>query len=708
MAYTSERDRRRQPGTGRLLTARPIAGALRLIAVAALAAAIGGIPVAGKAAPDRTSPKVLVLGLDGMDPVFLREFVDEGVMPTFARMMASGHFSELGTAIPPQSPVAWSNFITGQDAGGHGIFDFIHRDPKTMLPFLSTSEAQQPTKWWKLGGWKLPRDGGGVELLRHGRAFWELLTQAGVDVTVFKIPANFPPVGQKARTLSGMGTPDILGTYGIFSYVTDHPPADTDISGGRIVPIDFTDGHAEARIPGPVNTYRKGDPETGAIVQIDADPVHPAALFQVGDERFLLQEGEWSRWIDLSYDMLPLGLKSVSGICRFYLMEVRPHFRLYVTPVQIDPRDPEMQISTPADYSRDLAEAIGPYYTQGLPDDTKALEEQVFDDDDAVAQSDLVFDERVAQLRYELAHFKELDSGLLFFYFNSPDQTCHMFWRNMDIHSPMHADAHGMHKDRIREVYRRLDGVLEMTLSEVGDQTTVIVLSDHGFAPYNRSFHVNRWLLDEGYLALKPGVTADQVSYLQGIDWSRTRAYAIGINGLYLNLRGREKHGIVSPGGEQEALLAELVAKLEAVVDDSTGQRAIKHAYRADRIYHGPYAATGPDIVLGYYRGFRGSNESALGEIPADVFDDNMLKWSGDHCMAADEVPGILLSNRPITKKEPELLDMAPTLLALFGLPPTPEMRGSDIFAPSGEGVAAGGPAAGGPAADHLTMKGAE
>jgi len=322
-----------------------------------------------------------------------------------------------------------------------------------------------------------------------------------------------------------------------------------------------------------------------------------------------------------------------------------------------------------------------PLLPQGLPDDTKALEEGAFDDDDYVSQSTLVFEEREQQLRHELERFAAQAGGFLFFYFNSPDQTCHTFWRNMDHDSPLHDPEAARHEQRIRDVYRNCDRALGLALDHVDDETLVLVLSDHGFAPYHRSFHVNRWLLDHGYLALQPGVEARDVAYLSGIDWNRTRAYAIGINGLYLNLRGREAGGIVDPGVGREDLLRELVAALEAATDPVTGQRAVKYAYRTDEVYHGPHAAAAPDIVLGYHRGYRGSNESALGEVPDATFADNMMKWSGDHCMAADEVPGIIISSRRIDKADPTLLDLAPTFLSLFGIPPLPEMVGSPLFA---------------------------
>jgi predicted AlkP superfamily phosphohydrolase/phosphomutase len=625
--------------------------------------------------------KVLCLGLDGMDPLLLEQYMAEGALPHFAGLRDRGGFRVCATSTPPQSPVAWSSFITGQDPGGHGIFDFVHRDPKTFIPMLSISRASPPDRFFRFGGWKIPRSsGGGVELLRRGKAFWQYLADAGIDTTVFKMPSNFPPVDDRVRSISGMGTPDILGTYGVFGYYTTHPPGDTDIGGGRVVPVRIRNGRFASDITGPPNLFREGDPESVARFDVEVDTGNSAAVFRTGDARFLLQEGEWSDWVTVKFELIP-HLKSVSGICRFYLMEVDPDFRLYVSPVQIDPCDPAMPICTPPGYARELAEKTGPFYTQGLPDDTKALDEGIFGDADYISQADLVLEERMLQYCYELGRFRALDRGFLFFYFNSLDQNCHMFWRNMDPDSPMHSEAGGRFRDRIREMYVKMDGVLGQALEVAGDDTVVFAVSDHGFAPYHRSFHVNSWLLENGYLQLGRGTRREDVSFLSGVFWRRTRAYAFGINGLYLNVRDRERSGLVRRGEEREALLAELAERLEAVVDPLTGEHPIKHAAIAEKQYHGPYVDDGPDIILGYARGYRGSNESALGQISNEVFSDNTLKWSGDHCMAADEVPGILVCNRPIRKSDPSLLDMAPTFLNLFGIRKSADMRGNDIFA---------------------------
>ena len=636
--------------------------------------------VAGTALAE-TGPKVLVIGFDGMDPILLDKFRAEGVMPNFDKFLADGgDYSPFGTAIPPQSPVAWSNFITGRDSGGHGIYDFIHRDPITLLPFSSTSEAKSAARFWRIGSWKLPRGGGGIRNLRQGTAFWEILSEKGIDATIFRVPANFPPVDCEARSLSGMGTPDITGNYGISSLITNDPPLDRDLGGGRVVSVWLDDGRFEAELIGPRNTWREGDPEAVAEIEGRVDQDTRAMWLKAGDTEIVLKEGEWSPWVTVQFEMVPR-LKSVSGTCRFFLLEAGDVFRLYVTPVQIDPANPEMPISTPGDYSAEIVDKTGYFYTQGLPDDTSALENGFLDDSGFVEQSDLILRERLEQMEAELDRFRQQDEAFLFFYFNSPDQTCHMMWRNMDAGSVLHESCRGRHQHRIRDVYRALDAALATAVDMVGDDTTVMIMSDHGFSPWNRAFHTNTWLYENGYLFLEEGRNAADVEMLLGVDWSRTTAYAIGINGVYLNLKGREREGIVE-AADRDATLAKLKAELEAVVDPLSGERAVKYAYRGDEVYHGPLAKSGPDIVMGYFRGWRGSNESALGKIQPVVFEDNMLLWSGDHCIAADEVPGVLICNRPILRENPALVDMAPTILNMFGVAPLAEMVGGDLFAP--------------------------
>ncbi|MCZ6766903.1 MAG: alkaline phosphatase family protein [bacterium] len=198
---------------------------------------------------------VVVLGIDGMDPKLLQTYVAKGVMPNFASLMAEGSYSELRTSVPPQSPVAWSNFITGMNPGGHGIFDFLHRDEKSYMPTFSTALVAEAEKTIKIGKWIIPLAKGRVELLRGGSAFWQELDHCKVPYTIFRIPANFPPVESDGTNVSGMGTPDLLGTYGTFSFYTDDPAyASLDVSGGEIFTVRVHDDRVEAELFGPENT----------------------------------------------------------------------------------------------------------------------------------------------------------------------------------------------------------------------------------------------------------------------------------------------------------------------------------------------------------------------------------------------------------------------------------------------------------------------
>ena len=617
--------------------------------------------------------KVLVIGFDGMDPKLLERLVQEGKMPNFEHLMKTGDFKPLQTSIPPQSPVAWSNFITGMNPGGHGIFDFIHRETKTMIPYLSTSKTEDAKKKIAIGDWVIPLSKGKVTLLRHGKAFWEILEEHGVPTTIFRAPANFPPIDVPVIQLSGMGTPDIQGTYGTFSFYTDGDTDEfEDVSGGKVFPVSVINNKVEAKIFGPQNVFKKDKPQSFVKFSAFIDPENPIAKITVQNHQILLKQGEWSDWISLKFELIPF-LESVNGICRFYLKEVHPDFKLYVTPVNIDPSSPAMPISTPVDYSEELYEELGYFYTQGIPEDTKALTEKVLDDGEFLQQTNIVFKEESDMFDYELNKFK---SGVLFFYFGRVDQLSHMFWRTMDSDHPAH-DPGTKYRMVIENIYREADVILKKALKKLDNNTTIMVLSDHGFAPFYRAFNLNTWLKNEGYVSL---VDDSEGGFLQNVNWSQSRAYGMGFNGLYLNIEGREKYGIVQVGIKKNALMEEISAKLIAIRDPETGKQVISRIYRADEIYSGQYVREVPDLVIGYNKGFRASTDTVLGKFSKGIIEDNIDKWSGDHLIEAKFVPGILLSNKKIQSRNPALYDIAPTILAEFGIPKQKWMVGSPVF----------------------------
>jgi predicted AlkP superfamily phosphohydrolase/phosphomutase len=625
----------------------------------------------------RFEKKMIVLGFDGLDPQLLSEYMRQGLLPNFSKLSRSGDFKPLGTSIPPQSPVAWSNFITGMNPGGHGIFDFIHRDPETMLPISSTTKTEGTSSTISVGDWVIPLAGGEVKLLRQGRAFWEILEDKGVPTTIFRVPANFPPVASKGKSLSGMGTPDLLGSYGTFSYYTDDPPENrADISGGVVYPVEVLNNGIDAKLVGPKNAFRKGEPDAVIPFKVWRDPEYPTAKITIQNHRILLREKEWSDWIPVEFELIP-GLQSVTGICRFYLKEVRPNFKLYVTPVNIDPSNPALPISTPSDFASDLYRDCGYFYTQGMPEDTKALSWGVFDHEDFYRQSENVLQERIRLFDYAINHFKE---GLLFFYVSSTDQKTHMFWNMIDPEHPTYDSTKAEKFGKvIQDVYVAADSLVGKTLEAIDETTTLLVMSDHGFAPFRRAVHLNSWLKNEGYLQLIDATKQGESDYFSNVDWPRTKVYGLGFNGLYVNLMGREKHGMVARN-DVDALLKEITEKLLTLRDPENGNKIVEKIYRAHEVYSGENVDRAPDLVIGYSRGYRASWETTIGKIPREWIGDNLDAWSGDHCMAAELVPGILLSNKKLQAENPKLFDLAPTILAAFGIDKSRGMVGNSVF----------------------------
>jgi predicted AlkP superfamily phosphohydrolase/phosphomutase len=627
----------------------------------------------------RATKKVIVLGLDGLDPVLTKRWIDEGRLPAFRRLLEQGgDFRALGTSLPPQTPVAWSNFITGMDPGGHAIFDFFNRDPKTYVPVFSATETSGGAKTVRIGKTVIPLSGGQVRNLRKGRAFWQILEEAGVPSTIFKMPSNYPPVESKQRTLAGMNTPDIKGSYGIFSYYTN---ASASIvreagGGGRVYDVFVVGNRVETELKGPVNTFRTDAPEASIPFQVFIDPQSAAAKIVIQGQEFVLSQGEWSGWKRVRFGLIPT--QSVHGICLFYLKEVRPKFKLYVSPINMDPARPAMPLSTPESYARDLERRFGPYFTKGLPADTSALENGILDEEEFLALDNMVYEESMTMLEHELGRF---DEGLLFYYFSNADQRQHMFWRLTDPGHPAYDEKLAARfGDVIPRTYAEMDRALDLALRKADKDTVVLVMSDHGFNSFRRGFNLNTWLVREGYHRLQRPWKQEESAYFDNTDWSKTRAYGMGLNSLYINERGREGQGAVAPGPDKDNLVHEIARKLEALTDPVTGERVVPRAFVAKETYRGRNLESAPDIVLGFGRGYRISWQSPLGGFPREIVEDNTQRWSGDHMSAPDILPGIAFSNRKFTAEAPALEDLTASVLGIFGVEKPADMIGRDVL----------------------------
>lgn len=646
-------------------------------------------------------PRVVVIGFDGMDPRLCERLMDEGRMPHLAKLRAAGGFRPLGTSTPPQSPVAWSDFITGAGPGVHGIFDFIHRDPKQQYsPKYSAAETVHGDAGWEIGNHQLPLNfwpfnhaPTETRLTRHGNPFWNHLDARGIPIRIYDIPSNYPPSESHHGhmcCLSGMGVPDLMGGYGTYQYFTSDTLRPSDDEGGRRRAIFFKDGVARIKIAGPENTMLKRPARAEVEVEIRRHETRPEIRIDWQGKTALLREGEWSDWCRLDFELeMPAFLPNahVSGICRFYVQQVRPEFKLYVTPINIDPSDPgEAKISEPPDFVTRISDELGLFYTAGFQEDHKARSNRVFDDGEYLAQARYVLKERRTLLDYALRHFND---GLLFFYFSSTDLQAHIFWWDSDDPHPVRTpeQARAGHKI-IEELYVEMDQLIGEVQTRIGD-ATLIIMSDHGFANFRRQFNLNTWLRDNGYIEPPTCRGLGDPGRGRPVDWSRTRAYGLGLNGLYLNLKGRERDGIVDPS-QRTALLDEITAKLLAVRDPKNGRSVIARVDRSDDVYPGPHQADAPDLIIGYHRDYRASWGTMIGQMTDEVLSDNDSAWSGDHCMAPDQVPGVLFSNRPLAAESPALIDVAPSILTLFGVEVPGEMTGRSFFAARRDEVAQG------------------
>ena len=640
---------------------------------------------------------VFVMGIDGMDPSILRRLIDEGKMPNFAKLAEEGTFQSLGTSNPPQSPVAWSNFVTGMNPGGHGIFDFMHRDTKTYAPISSaTAAADDDVVAVRLFGFVIPISGGDLENNRGGTPWWDVLKEHGVDIEVYRIPGNYPTPASDAKVLGGMGVTDLRGGYGTYTLYTDakveseDPKGDVQVVTVRDLDLDGTPDTVNAVLRGPPDQLRLEPgqvPKTSeyltAGVTVHLDPDTDTAAIEVGGQRAVLRQGEWSDWLEVTWDMAPMGLMPVAGTVRFYAKELRPRFQVYASPVNISAGSPLAPITSPDDFVESLYGHLGHFYTQGMPEEVDALKDGIFDEADYQKQVRLVQQDTMTMLELALDRFEPGDAT--FVYFSDIDLQCHMLWRHGDpkhAQAPPHpahdAEAARGHELDIEGYYRDVDAALGRIRARLPADTLLMVMSDHGFQPFSRDFHLNAWLRDAGYLVMKDGkrtgytVTGD-------VDWSKTRAFGLGFNGLYVNQKGRESEGIVDPA-DADALMDEISRALEAYRDPKTGAQVVLKAFRAADVYSGPRIPEGPDVLVGYDREYGASDETTLGEITEAVIEDNDSRWSGSHLMAPEVVPGVLLMNRKLARDGHDLTDLTATLLSHYGIATLPGMTGEPVL----------------------------
>ena len=584
--------------------------------------------------------RTIILGFDGMDPKLAEQWIAEGLLPHFAKLREHGHYQSLATTNPAQSPVAWASFATGLNPGAHGIFDFVHRDAETYGPQYSITVVEPPERVFGAFGWQLPLGGGSTRTKRAGTAFWTTAEREGHAASVLRVPATYPadPI---TRMLSGMGVPDLLGTQGTFTIFTTADA--TRVSGGgeatnaHIVHVKNLGGHVTTRFEGPMHPLRKYPEPLSVRLSID-DLGSKRVRIDLDGHKVELQEGAWSPWQTLRFSFA--GVMGVSGTVRLLLVEAFPNLRLYISPIQIDPRDPVGPIASPIGYAAELAKRIGLYHTIGMPEETWSLNEEQISD---ASYLDMI---KTTLAEGEAMFFDTLqrnDSDLVVSVFVQTDRVSHMFWRGIDNEHPLHATVDERGRQAIRWIYGEADRILGRTLEKLRPKDRLIVLSDHGFSSFRRGVNLNRWLVEQGFMTLKPGQPTAE-SLLSNVDWPKTKAYAIGLNSLYLNTKGRESLGIVR-AEEADSLKLAIKTRLETLKDPRNDAAVVVEVHDANVIYQGLHQPAMPDLVVGYNEGYRASWSTALGGVPKDVIEDNVKKWSGDHLIQPALVPGVLFTS---------------------------------------------------------------
>jgi predicted AlkP superfamily phosphohydrolase/phosphomutase len=608
--------------------------------------------------------RVVVLGLDGMDPDLAERMMDRGELPNFAQLRETGTFRRLQTTFPAVSPVAWSSFQTGCNPGKHRIFDFLEPNRHNYLPELSSAKIGGPSRTLRLGKYRIPIGKASIQLRRKSRPFWKILGDHGVFSSILRVPITFPPEKFHGVLLSAMCVPDLKGTQGTFSYYSSDPEEqDGRFTGGVRIPLTVRDGVSESYLAGPENSLVPNAGEMRLPFTLRLGNNAENATLTIANKKIDLKGGEYTEWVPVEFR--PGLFVRVRGICRFLLKSTSPHLRLYVTPIQIDPDRPALPISHPFTYAIYLAKTLGRYATLGLAEDTWALNERVIDEDDFLRQ---VWDHHAEREAMFFDALEKTRRGVVACVFDTTDRMQHMFWRYLEPDHPANDGKEAeKHRDAIPELYRKMDGLLGRTLERLEDDSVLFVMSDHGFKLFRRGVNLNSWLYANDYLAVK-GERPEGKEWFADVDWSRTRAYAVGLGGMYLNIKGRESQGVVSPGDEAKNLKLEIIEKLRGLMDPDEHIEAVREVYDSAAIYNGPYVGEAPDLLIGFASGYRASWGCATGVVDESVFEDNTKSWSGDHCVNPVDVPGVLFSNRKIDSESPRITDIAPTVLDLFGV----------------------------------------
>lgn len=624
--------------------------------------------------------RVVMLGYDGMEPSVVEAMLERGELPNLQKLRTMGAYSRLTSTIPPQSPVAWNTYATCKNPGGHNIFDFIRREakgPRGPMPLVGTGKLTPPA---------LDADGSLKEPatavnFRTGLPFWSAADAQGKQGKVLNIPFAFPPDPLKnGIMISALGVPDLRGTTSTYFSLSDSFTKEElakELGGGKRVALSLSGtDEAELPFPGPRdNRYAFNDPNayTSTKLHFQINRKDKRGKVSVNDGSVDIEQGAWSEWLELRFAMSPK--VEVRGITRFFPLEIGERVRLYMACIQYHPDAPYTPFTSPEFYSAELRGRFGMYKTIGWAYDTHALRQDDLEEEAFLKDIDYTMSWR-DQLTLDEMNRGEFD--FLLSAWTATDRVGHMFWRYRDEGHPFYtADAPEHWKKALEYTYKRADAQTAAVLAQLREEDTLFVFSDHGFGSWRKGFNLNTWLHENGYLVVENPKLAN-AGFLQGIDWSKTKAYSVGLSSLYLNMKGRETGGIVDAAAA-EALMTELKAKLGEVKDPETGDRIFSDLYTR-QVYSGEAMADAPDISLGYAAYYQNGRQTSRGGVGGPLVEPIMDKWSGEHA-ASDykNCAGVLFSNKALAKDTPHIKDLGATALSLLGVDVPSDYEGENI-----------------------------
>jgi predicted AlkP superfamily phosphohydrolase/phosphomutase len=638
----------------------------------------------------KLNQKIVVLGFDGMDPTLTEKFMAEGKLPNLAALSKEGTYSRLSTTNPAESPVSWASFITGSNPGKHGIFDFLTRDPKTYMPDLALVTPVFPKSFFPFGKYKIPLEKPQAINNRHGIPIWDVTKKYNIHTMALHVPDTFPAEELAGEMLSGLGVPDTRGTWGTFTYYSDQVDDANSEFGGKIIKVTIEkDNTIHTYIFGPRDRFLKQPIDSVHVpVTIHLNRANKTIAITIQGQTQTLKVGDWSNWYSINFNLAPF--VNIHGIGRFCFIDMGPEFKLYFSPVNFDPRNPPFPIAYPASFGKKLVKKMGIYQTLGWTEDTWALTEDRISEDLFIQDVNYTFDEREKQTLMMLKKYKDLN--LFMMVSEATDRMQHTFWRYIDPKHPMYtAEGAKQYGDAILHIYQRADAMVGKVRKEVDPNTTIIVLSDHGFHSWRYAVNLNTWLVKNGFMTLVPEEGGDKESldklfghgnFFENVDWSQTRAYCVGLGKIYINEIGREGQGIVAPGKEYEDTRNEIIAKLKQLRNPlANNEPVVMNVYKKNEIYTGPYVDKAGDLLVGFYDGYRVSWQTALGGTPPDVIELNKRKWSADHCSIDPTITsGVIFSNKKLNRTNPAIIDVAPSIIHLLGVPQPKEWDGNTFF----------------------------